>query len=176
MNILKKQGVAWVIAIVMIVAAIGIGRAKTPDVNGGFPDYSQDRGPETFFVYDDANVLSAGEEKKLSERNRDLYDSMDVVVACVTTNYDRDDLYDFALDYAEDISLGVNDFIVVLDIEGQNYWLIQGSGIADLFTDEDCSSYAYDCMERDFARGRYGDALLELTDALAEWYDDHYLG
>ncbi len=178
MNIFKKQGVAWVITIVMIVAAIGIGRAKAPDANGGFPGHDQDHGPgtETFFVYDDANVLSAGVEKKLSDRNRDLYSSMDVVVACVTTNYGRDDLYDYALDYAADIGLDVYDFIVVLDISGDNYWLIQGSGLVDQFTDKDCDAYAYDCMEQDFVKGKYGDALLELTDALADWYDDHYVG
>ena len=176
MNILKKQSVAWVITAVMVVAAIVIGLTKapaasTPEGPGG--SYSD--GSDSWYVYDDADVLSASTERTLRERNRQLYESMDVVVACVTTDYGRDDLYDFAMDYAETIGLGQYDFIVVLDISGENYWLIQGSGLVDLFTDDDCSAYAWQYMEQPFARGDWASALLNLTDALAEWYADHYL-
>ena len=176
MNILKKQSVAWVITAVMVVAAIVIGLTKapaasTPEGPGG--SYSD--GADSWYVYDDADVLSASTERTLRERNRQLYESMDVVVACVTTDYGRDDLYDFAMDYAERIGLGQYDFIVVLDISGENYWLIQGSGLVELFTDDDCSAYAWQYMEQPFARGNWASALLNLTDALADWYADHYL-
>lgn len=101
---------------------------------------------------------------------------MGVVIACVTTNYNRDDLYRFALDYGDRIGLGQNDFIVVLDISGDNYYLIQSIGLDGLLTDDDCADYAYTCMERPFSRGNYGEALLSLTEALQYWYQDHYIG
>ena len=179
MNILKKQGVAWVIAIVMIVAAIGIGRAKAPSNNPSYDPPAPTAAPgqdAAFYVYDDANVLSGSEERRLSRLNEDLYSPMGVVVACVTTNYGRDDLYSFALDYAEQIRLDQYDFIVVLDISGDNYWLVQGAGLVDLFTDDDCSDYAWEYLEEDFARGRYGDALLSLVKGLSQWYEAHYTG
>ena len=176
MNILKKQSVAWVITILMILFAIGFGLAKTPAAPGPEgPGGSYSDGSDSWYVYDDAGVLSASTERTLRERNRQLYESMDVVVACVTTDYGRDDLYGFAMDYAETIGLGQYDFIVVLDIYGENYWLIQGSGLVELFSDDDCSAYAWQYMEQPFARGDWASALLNLTDALADWYADHYL-
>lgn len=178
MNILKKQGVAWVIAIVMIVAAVGIGRAKAPASNAPLtpePGVSQPSAvEEQFYVYDDANVLSASTEKKLTQRNQKIYQDMDVVIAVVTCNYGGADLGSYAIDYAEYIGLGGYDFIVVLDISGENYWLVQGADLVDWFSDQDCSDYAYEYMERDFARGDYDDAVLSLTKALEEWYYDNY--
>ena len=79
------------------------------------------------------------------------------------------------MDYAQDIGLGSHDFIVVLDISGENYWLVQGSGLVGLFSDDDCQAYAWDYMEESFAQGDYDTALLNLTQALADWYTDHYL-
>lgn len=176
MNILKKQGVAWVITIVMIVIAIGIGSAKAPATNlTPEPTYSPAPGVQEqfYYVFDHANVLSPDEEQDLGRLNEELMADCGAVVACVTTNYGRDDLYDFALSYADDIGLGAYDFIVVLDISGQNYWLVQGAGLVDDFTDEDCGSYAWDYMETHFARGDYGSALLELTKALSAWYQGY---
>lgn len=171
MNILKKQAVAWVITILMILFAIGFGLAKAPSN----PPGSYSDGTDSWYVYDDADVLDPDTERTLRERNRQLYESMDVVVACVTTDYGRDDLYEFAMDYAETIGLGPYDFIVVLDISGENYWLIQGSGLVDLFSDDDCAAYAWDSMEDSFAREDYDTALLNLTERLADWYSAHYL-
>ena len=179
MKLLKKQGVAWVITIVMILIAIGIGSAKAP------PDYTDSPIPaptatvppvssDAYFVYDDAGVLNSSEEAKLSKLNRELADRYGSVVACVTTNYGYNDLYNFALDYAEHIGLGGYDFIVVLDISGENYWLVQGAELVYDFTDEDCGDYAWNYMENDFARGDYGDALINLVDALADWYRYYY--
>jgi hypothetical protein len=79
----------------------------------------------------------------------------------------------YAIQYADSIGLGENDFIVVLDISGDNYWLVQGSALVNRFTDDDCSTYAYSYMEQDFARGDYDSAVLSLTQALAQWYNTH---
>lgn len=179
MNILKKQGAAWTITIVMVLLAIfiGIGKGATTPVTPLPPQSTVPPAQnDYFYVYDDANVLSAGDKKALSERNRALADEMEVVIACVTTNYGKSDLYDFALDYAARIELMEYDFIVVLDISGDNYWLVQGAGLQNLFTDDDCGDYTRKYMEDDFARGDYGDALLSLTKALSAWYEDHYVG
>ena len=51
---------------------------------------------------------------------------------------------------------------------------MQGAGLVTMFTDQNCSDYAYDYLEADFADGDYGDAALRLTRALADWYADNY--
>lgn len=169
MNILKKQGVAILIALVMIAAAIGIGWAKAHSPATPYPDsYGES------LVYDEANVLSSSTERKLDQRNRDLLEDMDVAIAVVTVNYNSDNLGRDAITYAENIGLGGYDFIVMLDISGDNYWLVQGANLVDWFSDQECSDYAYEYMEKYFARGDYDKAVLSLTEALEEWYYDNY--
>lgn len=171
MTIFKKRGVAWAITAVMVLAAIGIGLAKTAT---RLPEHAPGQdglGMITeYYIYDDANVLSSYTEDELAKRNAVLLDDYGVAIAVVTCNYGRDDLYNYAMDYAEDIGLGSYDFIVVLDISGDNYWLIQGYELVSYFTDDDCGDYAYTYMERDFARGDYDGAALSLTEALEDWY------
>lgn len=183
MNIFKKQGVAVLLTIVMVAAAVGIGRAKAP-VNpvpgpgasdiGHQPIAPDNAAPDTQTVYDEAGVLSRSVENQIEDINSSLLNNYGVMVAVVTVNENSDNLGQFALDYAEEIGLGEYDFIVVLDISGDNYWLVQGAGLVTMFTDQNCSDYAYDYLEADFADGDYGDAALRLTRALADWYADNY--
>ena len=167
-SVFKKQGVAWGLTALMIVAAIGIGYAKAP-VNNPTPEEA----PQPY-VRDDAGVLSYNTLTQLTQRNQRLYDKYGVVIAVVTCNYGRDDLYSYALKRAGEMDLRDRDFIVVLDIRGDNYWLVQGADLADIFTDEDCSDYAWEYMEQAFAGGDYDSAVLKLTQALEDWYGRYY--
>lgn len=180
MNMLKKQGVAWVITIVMIVAAIGIGLAKnstadTPPMGpsqtippvGGQQDASQ-------YVYDDASVLSPSEEKELSQLVGEMYADTGSAVACVITKAGDSDIYQFALDYAEDISLGGYDFIVVVDLKSMQYILVQGADLISAFTDSDCDDYAEEYLLPDLDNGDYGDGLVSLVKALYDWCQSNY--
>ncbi len=179
MKLLKKQGVAWVITACMILLAIGTGGTRAavirpepvpqPDTQMGVTVVD---GP--FYVYDEADVLSAATEEKLSQINLDLYEKLNVLIGVVTTNYGGDDLYSVALEYADNIGLGGRDFIVVLDISGENYWLVQGAELVGDFTDTDCGDYAWNYMERDFARRDYDAAVLELAEALETWYYEYF--
>ena len=167
-SVFKKQGVAWGLTALMVVAAIGIGYAKAP-VSGPTPEEA----PQPY-VRDDAGVLSNHTLTQLTQRNQRLYDKYGVVIAVVTCNYGRDDLYSYALKQAENMGLGGRDFIVVLDIRGDNYWLVQGADLVRYFTDEDCGDYAWDYMEDAFAAGDYDGAVLSLTQALEAWYGAYF--
>lgn len=172
MGIFKKQGVAVLITVLMIAAAVFIGRSRGAQTPAPEPGGSVESAG--YYVYDEAGVLSAGTEEKLSQRNRQMMQDMDVVTAVVTCNYGGDDLYSYAMDYAGSIGLSGYDFIVVLDISGENYWLLQGADLVDRFSDQDCSDYAYEYMERDFARRDYDGAVLSVTQALMDWYYSEY--
>ena len=173
-NVFKKQGVAWVLTIVMVCVAIGIGYAKAP-VNNPAPEPELPGAPNgsASFVWDDANVLSNETVRALDQRNERLWRQYGVSIGVVTCNYGRDDLDEYALKCAEEMGLGGYDFIVALDISGENYWLIQGNDIRRDFTDQDCSDYAYEYMEKSFARGDYDNAVLRLTKALETWYGSY---
>ena len=175
-NVLQKQGVAWGLTALMIAAAIGIGFAKAPTFDHPIPDPGLLQGPGAFpsYVRDDAGVLSDGTERTLYERNLRLYGDYGVVIGVVTCNYGRDDLYDYALNRAQAMDLGGYDFIVVLDIRGENYWLVQGADLVGDFTDDDCGDYAWNYMEQAFAGGDYDSAVLKLTQALEDWYGRYF--
>lgn len=175
-NVFKKQGVAWGLTVLMVFAAVGIGYARSPVVGTPEPRPDVPNAPASgqSYVWDDAQVLSDREVQVLNDRNDRLWDRYSASIGVVTCNYGGDDLYDYALQCAADMGLGGYDFTVVLDIQGNNYWLLQGNDIRRDFTDNDCSNYAYEYMEYEFAHGFYGEALLSLTEALEVWYGNYY--
>ena len=172
MKLLKKQGVAWLLTIVMIAAAIGIGYARAHASHGNGPAQPGLPGSSDSFVWDDANALSARTIRELDSRNDRLWDRHNVTVAVVTCNNQRD-LGDYAYRQAESMGLGGYDMVVALDIRGDNYWLLLGADVDRDFP-YDPSDYAYEYMEGWFVRGNYDDAVLSLTEALESWYGSYY--
>lgn len=172
MRLFKRTGVAVLLTAMMILLAVGIGLARRPGRAGHIS--TSENAP--WYVSDQAGVLPSSVVKQLESNNRSLDSSMGVVIGCLTCNYGKDDLGNYAMDQAEQMGLGANDFMVVLDISGDNYWLIQGSGLVDVFSDDDCAAYAHEYMEQPFAQGDYTQALVSITDALSQWYQSHYLG
>ena len=167
-SVFKKQGVAWGLTALMIVAAIGIGFAKAP-VGGLTPEAA----PQPY-VRDDAGVLSYNTLTLLTQRNQRLYDKYGVVIGVVTCNYGRDDLYDYALKRAEELDLQDYDMLVVLDIKGRTYGMIQGAALVDDFTDDDCDRYAWDYMGNAFDSGDYDSAVRDITEMLEAWYGIYF--
>ena len=183
-SVFKKQGVAWGLTALMIVAAIGIGSAKAiaggpiPDVPQSAPPVSETvppgYNPTTLYIRDNADVLSVSTENELASRVAGLFNRYGVAIGVVTCNDNWDDLGGYALDQFEAMNLGGRGFIVVLDIRGDNYWLGQGNEIRRDFTNEDCSDYAYRYMEQAFAGGDYDSAVLKLTQALEDWCGGYF--
>lgn len=167
MKLLKKQSVAWIITIALVIAAVGIGCSK-----GGAPKTPQQDAVSC--VWDDAQVLSDRTVRTLDDRNDRLWNRYSVTIGVVTCNYNRDDLYEYAMEQFEEMGLGSYDMIVVLDIRGDNYWLYTGNDVAWDFSDQDCMDYTYSYMENWFARGNYDNAVLDLTEALEAWYRSYY--
>ena len=175
-GVFKKQGVAWGLTVLMILAAIGIGYAKAP-FNGpvpepGYPTQTAPPPASGSFVWDDANALSDRTVRELDERNDRLWDRHNVTVAVVTCDNQRE-LGEYAYRQAEKMGLGGYDMVVALDIRGDNYWLLLGSDVGRDFP-YDPSEYAYEYMENAFVRRDYDGAVLELTKALEDWYGKQY--
>jgi len=181
---LKKQGVAWTIAIAMIVLSVGIGQVKARGAGQSSPAPEPTMPPsvapvtpakQNSYVYDEAGVLSSSAIKKLDRRNEKLLEDMDVLIAVITCN-NEGDLYDYALERAEEMGLGEYDFVVVMDIAGESGGIVQGAGLYNegWFSDEDCTKYAKKYMEKPFHKGDYDKAALSVTEALEEWYYDNY--
>lgn len=167
MKLLKNRGIAVLITVIVIVVMSAAGIAKAPEE---LPDVQTGQ-----WVYDGADVLSAAQEEYLTQVNSQLIADHGVAVAVATMPRVKGmELMDFCLDLGEKWGLNGNSFILVLDIGGDNYWLVQGSGLLDLFTDDMAGQYAWQYLENDFAAKSYGDGVLKLVDALHAWYDGTY--
>ncbi len=172
MKLLKNQAVAWVLTIVMIVAAIGISYARAP--KAPHPEPPNAPAASDSYVWDDAGVLSSSTRRTLNERNSRLLREYDTIIGVITCEYGGDDLYSYAWEQAEQMGLGSYDMLVALDIMGDNYYLLTGNGLTRDFTDWDSADYLDRYMEKPFAKGDYDRAVLDLTEMLEAWYGTYY--
>lgn len=164
MKVLKKRPVAVVITVLVILAMALWGIRKAP---AQLPDVQTGQ-----WVYDGADVLSAEEEQHLTQGNADLLSAHGVVVAVAAVSDVKGwDLWDFCLKLGETWGLSGQDMILVLDIGGDNYWLVQGYDLVNSFSDDLAGQYARQFLENDFAAKAYGAGAIKLFDALCAWYD-----
>ena len=185
MNILRKRSTAVAVTVVLIVLAVIIGIGKAPADGGGklltnlasgnkAPNLSS--ADRDWYVVDGADVLSSSTERNLQNLNQQLYRDMDVIIAVVTSGKQLGDLYEYALDAAEDMKLKEYDFVVVLDMAAERCQLVQGNGLVDVFTDADCLDYVDRYMMDHLYDGDYDEAALDLAQALSQWYYANYIG
>ena len=163
MKLLKKRGVAVIITVVVILlmALWGIHKApaQLPPVQTGQ------------WVYDGADVFSAEEEQYLTQGNAGLLSDHGAVVAIASVaDANGWDLWDFCMELADKWGLNGSDMILVLDIGGDNYWLVQGYDLVSSFSDDDAYQYTRQFLENDFAAKNYGAGTVKLFDALRAWY------
>lgn len=163
MKILKKRGAAIAITVIVIAAMALLGLAKAPVE---LPDVQTGQ-----WVYDGANVLSAETENYLTQGDAALLSNYGTVVAVATVdNVKGWELLDFCVDLADKWGLSGSDFILVMDIGGDNYWLVQGYDLVGSFSDDMASQYVRQFLENDFAAKNYGEGAIKLFDALSAWY------
>ncbi|MGM9606733.1 MAG: TPM domain-containing protein [Oscillospiraceae bacterium] len=167
MKFLKKRGVAVALTVVVILVMSLWGIHKAPEDAAQLPPVQTGQ-----WVYDGANVLSNQEKQYLTQGNADLLSAHGVVVAVATVrDVEGWDLWDFCLALGDAWGLNGSSMILVLDIGGDNYWLVQGYDLVSSFTDDMAGQYAWQYLENDFAAKNYGAGAISLFNALATWYD-----
>lgn len=167
MNLLKKRGVAVAITalVILLMSLVGIWKAPAdlPPVQTGQ------------WVYDGADVLSPEQEAHITQVNTTLLSDYGAAVAVATMpNVKGWELNEFCGALGDEWGLNADSFILVLDIGGDNYWLVQGYDLLDLFTDDMATQYAWQFLENDFAAKNYGNGVVALVNALHGWYDGTY--
>ncbi len=139
MNILKKQGVAWVITIVMIIAAIGIGLARKepePEPISGALDSSLSIEGYRRWILDGASVLSANIEDQLSLHNATFDSRYNSIIAVVTvdTLSAGTNIEDAAYDLGAEAGLGEGDALVLLVVEDGEFYVAVGNEFGTIIT------------------------------------------
>ncbi len=166
MNFFKKRGVAVALTAIIIVLMTLVGILKAPV---DLPEVEIGT-----WVYDGADVLSLEQEDYLVQGNAALLSDHGAVIAVATVPSAKGwDLLDFAVELADRWELKGSDFILVLDIDGDNYWLVQGYDLLNSFPDSLAGQYLRQFLENDFAAGDYGEGAINLFDSLRYWYDSN---
>ena len=134
-----------------------------------------------FYVYDEPSVLSLTTEDHIVTQNEKLYAACgaQIVIACVNTTGDTD-IADFADEMFNQWKIGSsqqnNGVLVLLSIEEDDYYAVQGRGLENLLSTGTLKLMLDEYLEPHFAAKDYDAGALAIFDALyafvAEIYPD----
>lgn len=134
---------------------------------------------ENVYVYDEADVITAEEEADINSRAKALFalTGARIETVCVKNTGDKS-TSEYALDLFAEWKLGSSDknngILILLSIEGNDYWTIQGSGLKSSLTDSDLQRINNEYLEPDFAAKKYGDGAKKTFDALLGKLEEIY--
>ena len=137
MKFFEKKGVAVTVLVLAIVLSSIWGISKKPAVTvpeGGRP-LDESLSAESFAPYmiDKAGILSNSTEKAVNLYNANWDDMVGAIIA-VVTDKNMDDLEDIAYAWAEELRLGEDDAILVIDAGTKTYRLVASGGFYDFFS------------------------------------------
>ena len=144
MKFFQKRSVAVVLTLLIILASIGLGQVRRPVQSSPAPepadpsalDTSLNTSGYTDWLWDEAGVLSDATEETLClyNANWDARYGMIMAVAAVSdTDGMAIDTYTYQL--GNDIGLGSQDLLLVMDVGGQDAFLIPGDSVTSALSD-----------------------------------------
>lgn len=127
---------------------------------------------DDFYVNDSASVLDEATEGHIILNNDALYKACGAQIVIVTVDSTgHTAIEDYAYSLFNDWGIGSeknNGLLLVMAIDDDDYWLLQGKGLQDYITAGDLDDLLFDDLEPDFARKDYSAGAKKLFDALFE--------
>ena len=135
--------------------------------------------PENTYVADYAGVLDSDTEEYIIQRNETLNQATGAAIEVVTVDFlDGMEIDDYAYELFNTWGIGDdeadNGLLLLLAIGEENYYALQGSGIADALSASTLDDYLWNYLETDFAAGDYDAGVRSVFDAFYDWYDSYY--
>ena len=177
MKFLKKQGVAWAIAIVLILVAVGIGLGR----GGSAPVISSTSGLDTTlstaayekWVGDPDYVLSDAEYEAICIYNANWdYRYGSIIVVEILDKLPEQGLVAYVYSQANEFDLGAYDGYLAIVPDAVEAYLAVGNDYP--LTDSQINVYMNQYLYEGVASGRVGEGVLNLFDALNDYYVDNY--
>lgn len=168
MKLLKNRGFAVAVLAVTIVLSSLYGLSKRPDAALPAPEPGTAAGLDTSlstaafapYIVDDANILSSDTEKQLSLYNAN-WDSLGGSILSVVTTRNAGDIVDAAWDWADNMELGENDAILLMDPGAADSYLLSFGAFAGRFDGRE-GTYLTQYLYEDFQAERYDAGVLAL--------------
>ena len=120
MKIFRKTGVAVLLTVLMIAAAVGIGRWRGAQAEAVPPpsselDTSLSAGTYLNWISDGADVLSDAQENQIALYNANWVERYDSLIAVATVSSLSEDIGDYAYNLGVEIELASADGILVVN-------------------------------------------------------------
>lgn len=136
--------------------------------------------PANGYVADAANVLSSETVSHIVSQNETLTSKTGAAIVVVTVDFlDGKDIDDYATDLFNEWGIGDaerdNGLLILLAIGEDNYYALQGSGLESALPTSKLADYNDTYLEDHFAAGEYDSGVLELFDALYDWFQSEYV-
>ena len=134
---------------------------------------------DSFYVADEADVISSDTEKYIIEKNAELEQLCGGQIVVATVDFlDGMDIEDYAYKLFKDWKIGDEDkdngILLLLAIGEENYWCMQGKGLENALTSGDIDDILWNYLEDDFASGDYDSGVRSVFDALYDSVADIY--
>ena len=134
---------------------------------------------DSFYVADEADVISSDTEKYIIEKNAELENLCGGQIVVVAVDFlDGMDIEDYAYKLFKDWQIGDEDrdngILLLLAIGEENYWCMQGKGLESALTSGDIDHILWIYLEDDFASGDYDSGVRSVFDALYDSVADIY--
>ena len=177
MKLLKKRWFAVLVAVVLVVAAVAIGRSRSaanqtyqPESAAAAERWGEEHASSyTQFVEDGAGLFEADTLETIAAYNGALDYRFGTILAVVTQRTGGD-LEQAAYHAMDELGLGDSDFLLLLDSDAEDWYLAFGG---------DLSYYVDNALEILF-RGNMGEiftrsdrAILALFEGLEDWCGDN---
>ena len=164
MKLFKSRPFAIFVMIAAILFACVYSSTTKPsvDVSAGAPQLDESLSTAYFeeYIIDEANVLSAKTEEKLSIYNAN-WDRLAGRIIAVVTAKNVGNVEDAAWDWAYELELGANDAILLIDVGSGEYTVVASGSFYDDFAAQG-GSFVDSAMYEGVKRGDYDDAALSL--------------
>ena len=170
MKLLKNRGFAVAVLIVTIALSSLYGLSKRPEaaLPAPAPEPGLAMGLSTAafepYITDNANILSDDTEQQLSLYNAN-WDSLGGSILAVVTAGNAGDIVDAAWDWADDLELGENDALLLMDPGAGDSYLLSFGTFAERFGGRE-STYLTQYLYEDFMAGQYDTGVLALFEQM----------
>ena len=176
MKFFQKTWVAVALTAAMIAAAIFIGRSRMDTVPNSPGSAGLDEGLSTSqsanFLWDEADVLTGGEEEQINLYNANWLQRYDSLVAVALVSSVSGSIDDYAYDLAMEWELAAADAVLVVDTGAKDAYLLPGDDYP--MSDSQITSYLNTYLYDGVAKGEYGSGVLNLLDGINQFYVDNY--
>ena len=138
--------------------------------------YAED---EFLSVNDEGDIISAPVEKYILTQNLRLFEDTGARIIVATEKSTGElSVAEYAQKLYEELEVGSigrkNSVFIFMCESVEDYHIIISPGISATLTEEKSQQILIDCMETEFAKGNYDNAIIKTFNAFALWYADKY--